>query len=164
MPPMTLLPDTYMPLRPDESRVTVLDTPGDLQQFRLDGGAVEDADGNVNLRIDDQVVAVPLSGLYWVQRIEGGIPVPGSCQLLTKDQFSSRLTVFDEAYFEYGVKFLPRRNDIVVHGSLEAAKAALVGAPVLLASGEYGIVRRLVHEPGDWELAPGVTFDEAETA
>ena len=160
MPHMTLLPDTYMPLRPDEFRVTVLDTPKDIEQFRLGGGVAEDAAGNVSLRIDDQIVAVPLSGLYWVQHIEGGIPVPGPSQLLTKDQSYARLTVFDEAYFEYGVKFLPRRNDIVVHGSLEAAKAA----PVLLASGEYGIVRRLVHEPGDWELAPGVTFDEAETA
>lgn len=67
-------------------------------------------------------------------------------------------------YFEYGVKFLPRRNDIVPHGSLDAAKAALSDAPILLASGNYGIVRRLVHEPGNWEIVPGATFDRSQAA
>lgn len=69
-----------------------------------------------------------------------------------------------EPYFEYGVKFLPRRNDIITHGSLERAKAALIDAPILLASGDYGIVRRLIHEPGDWEIVPDVTFDQADAA
>lgn len=161
---MTTLPGTYMPHRPSEFRVTVLDTPDDLLWFHLDGGIIENADGNVTLADPAGAIFVPLKGLYRVQRIENGIPEAGAGLLLTKEQFEARFTEFEEPYFEYGVKYLPRRDDIVKHGSLERVKSALVDAPILLASGEYAIVRRLTHEPGLWEIAPGVTFDKADIA
>jgi hypothetical protein len=161
---MTTLPGTYMLNRPTELRVTILDTPQDLLWYHLDYGMTENADGNVILHDGDEVITVPLRGLYRVQRLENGIPVAGPGRLLTKEQFEAEHTEFEEPYFEYGVKFLPRRNDVVEHGSLERAKAALVDAPILRASGEYGIVRRLVHEPGAWEIVPDATFDGDETA
>jgi hypothetical protein len=161
---MTTLPGTYMPNRPTELRVTILDTPQDLLWYHLDGGILEDADGNVTLADPAGAITVPLKGLYRVQRLENGIPVARPGRLLTKEQFEAGLTEFEEPYFEYGVKFLPRRNDVVEHGSLDRAKAALIDAPILRASGEYGIVRRLIHEPGAWELVPDVTFDGDETA
>jgi hypothetical protein len=160
---MTTLPGTYMPHRPPELRVTILDTPQDLLWFHLDGGILEDADGNVTLADPAGAITVPLKGLYRIQLLENGIPEAGPGQLLTKEQFESRITEFEEPYFEYGVKFLPRRNDVVEHGSLEQAKAALIDAPILRASGEYGIVRRLTHEPGLWEIVPDATFDGDET-
>lgn len=89
--------------------------------------------------------------MYRVQRLEDGVPVPGPGQLLTKDQFEARFGEWEEPYFEYGIWYRPRRNDVTVHGSLEAAQAALAGVPVLAASGDYAIVRRLVTEPGYWE-------------
>ena len=93
--------------------------------------------------------------------MENGVPEAGPGPLLPKEQFETRFTEFEEPYFEYGVKCLPRGNDVVEHGSLERAKAALADAPILRASGHYGIVRRHIHEPSDWELVPGATFDAA---
>lgn len=154
MAPMTTLPGTYMPHRPAEHRVTVLDTPEELLWFHLDGGILEDADGNVVLARPTGAVTVPLKGLYRVQRLEDGAPVAGPGQLMTKEMFEADFTGFDEPYFEYGVKLLPRRNDVVVHGSLEAARAALDQLPVLKASGDYAVVRRLVLDPDNWELVP----------
>lgn len=52
------------------------------------------------------------------------------------------------------MKFLPGRNGVVTHGSLEAAQAALDAVPALKASGDYRIVRRLTHEEDGWELLP----------
>lgn len=161
---MTTLPGTYMPHRPPELRVTVLDTPEDLLWYHLEGGIVEDADGNVTLAHPAGAITVPLKGLYRLQTLENGIPAEGPGRLLTKEQFESSITEFEEPYFEYGVKFLPRRNDVVEHGSLERAKAALADAPILRAAGNYAVVRRLTREPGDWEIAPGVTFDGAKVA
>jgi hypothetical protein len=153
-----------MPLRPTELRVTILDTPEDLMWFHLDYGQFEDADGNVTLRDGEETITVPLKGLYRVERLVDGLTTAGPGFLMTKEQFEAKHIEFEEPYFEYGVSFLPRRNDIVTHGSLDAAKAALSDAPILLASGNYGIVRRLTHEPGDWELVPDVTFDGADAA
>lgn len=76
----------------------------------------------------------------------------GPGKLLTKEQFESGFIAFDEPYFECGVKLLPRRNDVVVHGDLDAARNAVDQMPVLKASGAYGIVRRLVFDPDNWEL------------
>ncbi|HEX9085899.1 MAG TPA: hypothetical protein VF867_00045 [Arthrobacter sp.] len=152
---MTTLPDTYMPNRPAEHRVTVLDTPQDILWYHMDNGPLPDDDGNVRLRDGDDVLTVPLKGLYRVQLVENGIPAAGPGRLLTREQFGSQFSEFAEPYLEYGVKFLPRRNDIVIHGSLETAKDALDGLPALKGSGDYGIVRRLVHEPGDWEILLG---------
>lgn len=160
---MTTLPGTYMPHRPSGYRVTVLDTPEDLLSFHLAYGQIEDAAGNVTLPDGDETITVPLKGLHRVQLVENGIPEAGPGLLLTREQFEADWTEFEGPFFEYGVMFLPRRNDIVTLGSLEAATAALADAPLLLASGEYGIVRRLVHEPGDWELVPNATFDQADT-
>jgi hypothetical protein len=89
-----------------------------------------------------------------------------SCRRCSPAKNSSRPSSreFEEPYFEFGVKFLPRRNDVVEHGGLEQAKAALIDAPILRASGEYGIVRRLTDEPGRWEIVPDATFDGGETA
>jgi hypothetical protein len=151
---MTTLPGTYMPNRPAEHRVTVLDTPEELLWYHLDGGILEDAEGVVTLASPSGAVRVPLKGLYRIQRLENGVPEAGPGQLMTKEMFASEYSEHAAPYFEFGVKFLPRRNDIVVHGSYEAAVAALDGLPVLKASGEYSIARRLVHEPGDWELVP----------
>lgn len=149
---MTTLPNSYMLHRPSEYRVTILDTPQDILWYHMDKGPLPDDNGNIRMRDGDDVATVPLKGLYRIQLVENGIPASGPGLLLTREQFESRLTEFAEPYFEYGVKFLPRRNDIVVQGSLEAARSALDGSPVLNASGEYGMVRRLVHEPGDWEI------------
>jgi hypothetical protein len=118
----------------------------------MDKGPLPDEDGNIRMREGNQVVTVPLQGLYRVQVVENGIPAAGPGLLLTKDQFAARFSEFAEPYFEYGVKFLPRRNDIVVHGSLAGSRTALEEMPALKASGDYGIVRRLVHEPGGWEI------------
>lgn len=112
----------------------------------------------------EETITAPLKGLYRIQRVENGVPESGPGLLLTKEQFEAEFTEHAEPYFEYGVKFLPRRNDIVMHGSLEAAKAALIDAPILRMSGEYGIVRRLIHEPGDWELVPDAAFNQADAA
>lgn len=149
---MTTLPDTYMPNRPAEYRITILDTEQDILWYHMDSGPIPDVDGNIHLQDGDEVMTVPLKGLYRIQLIENGIPAPGPGLLLTRSQFESRLSAFAEPYFEYGVKFLPRRGDIVIHGSLDGARTALAELPVLKASGDYGIVRRLVHEPGDWEI------------
>lgn len=141
-----------MPNRPAERRVTVLDTPQDILWYHMDKGPLPDEDGNIRMRDGNEVVSVPLQGLYRVQVIENGVPAAGPGLLLTKAQFAAGYSEFAEPYFEYGVKFLPRRNDIVVHGSLTGSRTALDEMTVLKASGDYGIVRRLVHEPGDWEI------------
>ncbi|HEX9227530.1 MAG TPA: hypothetical protein VF885_12880 [Arthrobacter sp.] len=151
---MTILPGSYTTLRPAEFSVTVLDTPEELLLFRLDHGVIEDGDGNVRLRHGGRIITVPLEGLYLIQRVRNGIRVPGHGLLLTREQFEGGFIEFDEPYFEYGVKFLPRRNDVVEHGSLEAATAALEGSPILAGSGDYAIVRRLTREPGEWEIMP----------
>jgi hypothetical protein len=151
---MTVLPDTYMPIHPAEQRVTVIDTDEDIASFCFDGGRRPDENGEIVLYEDGRPFRVPLKGLYRVQLIENGIPEEGLGLLMTEEQFRARYTEHAVPYFEYGVKFLPRRNDIVEHGSLAAAQAALDAVPELKASGLYGIVRRLTSEPGDWELVP----------
>lgn len=125
---MTTLPGTFMPIRPTEFRVTILDTPEDLMWFHLDYGQFEDADGDVTLRNGEEIITVPLKGLYRVEHLVDGLSTAGPGLLMTKEQFEAKHTEFEEPYFEHGAKFLPRRNDIVVQGcSLEAAKAALDG-------------------------------------
>jgi hypothetical protein len=132
--------------------------------FHLDYGHFEDADGNVTLSDGEETITVPLKGLYRIEHLVNGLPAAGPGFLMTKEQFEAKHTEFEEPYFEFGVKFPPRRNDIITNGSLEAAKAALIDAPILRMSGEYGIVRRLIHEPGDWELVPDATFDQTRVA
>lgn len=156
MAPMTILPGTFMPIRPTEYQVTVLDTDEAIADYETWGGLVADDNGEVILRRGrlGRPMSVPLRGLYRLQSIENGIVESGVGRLLTEAEFRAGLTEFAAPYFEYGVKFLPRRNDIVEHGSLEAAQAALDAVPELKASGNYGIVRRLTAEPGDWELVP----------
>jgi hypothetical protein len=153
---MTILPGTYMPVRPAEYRVTILDTDAAIADYETWGGLVADDNGEVILRRGrlGRPMSVPLRGLYRLQSIENGIVESGAGRLLTEAEFRAGLTEFAEPYFEYGVKCLPRRSDVVVHGSLDAARAALDDLPALKASGEYGIVRRLTSEPGDWELVP----------
>ncbi|MGT2461135.1 hypothetical protein [Sinomonas atrocyanea] len=153
---MSILPGRFMARRPDQFRVTVMDTIEDVGWYRLDGGrALADEHGNVRLPGPDGVtVEVPLLGLYRIQRLEDGVPVPGPGLLLTRDQFQAQFEEWSEPHYEYGIRYVPRPRDIVVHGSLEAAQAALEQVPVLGASGDYAIVRRLVTEPGLWEELP----------
>lgn len=149
---MTNLPETVTPIRPTELAVTVLDTHDDVLDYLIDGGIAPDKDGNVLLCVDDEHVLVPIKGLYRLQVVDDSGTVPGPGLLVTEGQFKANFTAYDEPSFEYGVQLLARPRDVVSHGgSLEHARDALKALPVLEATGDYGIVRRLVHEPGDWE-------------
>jgi hypothetical protein len=148
---MTNLSETFMPVRPTELAVTIRDADDDVFDYLVYGGVAPDMDGYVLLLVTDGHTLVPLKGLYRLRVITEGVIVRSPGLLVTAEQFKHDFAVFDEPYYEYGVKFLPRRNDVVVRGSLEVATGALDALPVLKASGDHGVVRRLVHEPGDWE-------------
>lgn len=103
----------HMAARTDGSTATVTrhfvflcNTPEDILWLHVDGGQIEDADGNIVLPTEDGAMTVPLKGLYRLQRFEDGLPEAGSGRLLSKVQFVARYGEFEEPYFEYGVKFL----------------------------------------------------------
>lgn len=119
---MAVLPDTYVPVHPAEQRVTVIDPDEDSASFCFDGGPRPDKNGDIVLYEDDRSYRVPLKGLYCVQLIENGVPEDGLGRLMREGQFHARFTGHTVPYYEYGVKFLPRRIVIVEHGTLEAAR------------------------------------------
>lgn len=149
---MTTLDETYMLKHPVRHRITRLDTPDSVHYYGRTYDNYPEPDGTFELPSRDYVrrFSQP-QDTYLVEVLgENGQPTR-EFDLLNGEEFRERLTPHEEPYFEYGVWFKPRRNDVVEHGSKEAAQAALDALPVLRDSGDYAIVRRLTYEPGHWE-------------
>lgn len=150
---MTTLTDTFMYRRPVQHRVTVLDTDNDIHDFTRITDNYPDSNGMFRReRQDGTRDDIPLRGSYFVQELDEDSHGTGRFKVLTPEEFKEQLTEHEDPYFEYGIQFIPRPRDVVSHGgNLEHAREALKAMPVLAASGEYGIVHRLVTEPGPWE-------------
>lgn len=152
MADMTTLDETYMLKHPVRHRITRLDTPEDVHYFGRTYDNHPRPDGTFELPSSDYVrrFSQP-EDTYLVEVLDINGQPTREFDLLTGEEFRERLTPHEEPYFEYGVWFKPRRNDVVEHGTKEAAQAALDALPVLKDSGDYAIVRRLAYEPGNWE-------------
>jgi hypothetical protein len=150
---MSTLTDTFMYRRPVQHRVTVLDTDNDIHNFTRTTDNYPDSNGMYRRqRKDFTRDDIVLRGSYFIEELDKDGDFTGRFDVLTPEEFKDQLTEHEDPYFEYGIQFIPRPRDIVSHGgNLDHAREALKAMPVLAASGEYGIVRRLVTEPGTWE-------------
>lgn len=150
---MTTLEETYVLKLPVRHRITRLDTPGSVHYYGRTYDNYPEPDGTFELPSKEDYVrrfSKP-EDTYLVEVMDDQGQPTREFDLLNGEEFRGRLTPREEPYFEYGIWFKPRRNDVVEHGSKEAAQQALDNMPVLKDSGEYAIVRRLTYEPGDWE-------------
>lgn len=152
MAPMTTLDETYMFKHPVQHRITRLDTEESIHYYGRTYDNYPRPDGTFELPSTDYVrrFSQP-EDTYLVEVLDDKRQPTGEFNLLNGEEFRESLTPHEEPYFEYGVWFKPRRNDVVVHGSKEAAQTALDELPVLKESGNYAIVRRIIYEPGYWE-------------
>jgi hypothetical protein len=150
---MSTLTDNYMYRRPVQHRITVLDTDTDIHYISRTTDNYPDSKGMYRRdRKDYTRDDILLRGSYFVEELDEDGDRTGRFDVLTPEEFQEQLTEHEEPYFEYGIQFIPRPRDVVSHGgNLEHAREALKAKPVLAASGEYAIVRRLVTEPGPWE-------------
>lgn len=150
---MSTLTGTFMYRRPVQHRVTVLDTDNEIHNFTHITDSYPDSNGMYRRqRKDFTRDDIVLLGSYFIEELDKDGDFTGRFDVLTPEEFKDQLTEHEEPYFEYGIQFIPRPRDIVSHGgNLEHAREALRSMAELAASGEYGIVRRLVTEPGPWE-------------
>ncbi|ACL42033.1 hypothetical protein Achl_4082 (plasmid) [Pseudarthrobacter chlorophenolicus A6] len=150
---MTTLDETYMLKHPVRHRITRLDTPESVHYYGRTYDNYPTPDGTFELPSKEDYVrrfSRP-EDTYLVEVLDNDGNPTREFDLLNEEEFRERLTPHEEPHFEYGVWFKPRRNDVVEHGTLEAAQAALDELPVLKDSGDYAIVSRLAYEPGNWE-------------
>jgi hypothetical protein len=150
---MSTLADTFMRRRPVQHRITVLDTDEDIHYFSRTTDNYPDSNGLFHrYRKDYTPDHILLRGSYFIEELDEDGDREGRFDVLTPEEFKEQFTEHEDPYFEYGIQFIPRPRDVVSHGgNLEHAREALKAMPVLAASGEYGIVRRVVSEPGPWE-------------
>lgn len=74
----------------------VLNSAGDIAWYQLEHGLMADVDGYVDLERKGATVRMPLQGLYRVQRLIDGIPVPGPGLLLNADEFNTKYRTHEE--------------------------------------------------------------------
>jgi hypothetical protein len=150
---MSKLTGTFMYRRPVQHRVTVLDSDTDLRYFSYTTDNHPDSNGMYRRQKKDYTRDdIVLRGSYFVEELDEDGDRDGRFYVLTPEEFQEQLTEHENPYFEYGIQYILRPRDIVSHGgNLEHAREALKAMPVLATSGDYGIVRRLVTEPGPWE-------------
>ncbi|WP_354214965.1 hypothetical protein [Arthrobacter sp. UYCo732] len=153
---MTTLSETYTHKQPLQHRITRLDTPESVHYYGRTYDNYPRPDGTFELPSPDYVRRFSQPEDTYLIEVLGGKGQPtGEFNVLNGEEFREEFQPHEEPYFEYGVQFLPRPRDIVEHGgNLENAREALKALPVLRDSGDsgdYGIVRRSVMEPGPWE-------------
>ncbi|MBG0738931.1 hypothetical protein IV500_05775 [Paeniglutamicibacter antarcticus] len=149
---MSTLGATFKHRRPVLHRVTVLDTVKDVNYFTRTTDNYPDSNGTYRRHHKNFIRdAIVLEGAYFVEETDEDGDRTGRFEVLTQDEFHEKFTGHEEPSFEYGLQFIPRPQDVVRHGSLDAARVALEAVPVLKASGDYSIVRRPVPAPGPWE-------------
>lgn len=149
---MSTLTDKYMRRRPVQHRITVLDTNEDINYFSRTTDNYPDSNGMYRRQRKDYTRDdIPLRGSYFIEELDEDGDREGRFEVLTPEEFKEQFTEHEDPYFEYGVQYLLRPRDVVSHGgNLEHAREGLRNSG-LTGSGEYGIVRRLMTEPGPWE-------------
>lgn len=150
---MTTLSETHTLKRPVQHRITRLDTPESVHHYGRTYDNYPGPDGTFELPSHGYVhrFSQP-EDTYLVEVLDKEGHLTGEFNLLNGEEFQECLQPYEAPYFEYGIQVISRPRDVVSHGgSIEYACDALKALPVLIGSGDYGIVRRSVTEPGPWE-------------
>jgi hypothetical protein len=94
---------------------------------------------------------IPLLGSYFVEELDEDGDRTGRFEVLTPDEFHSKLIEYRQPRTQYGIQWLVRPEQVAPHLSVEHCREAMDMMPVLKYSGEYIVTRQGPSEPGPWE-------------